>query len=106
MVTVDEKANEEMPNMMNETFNVEVNIDTDKIKECAVIGLIKNQKIVLEDELREAKLRYADVALEEENWSGKYERKTACKIIEGQIAILTKLQQDFKCMLTPEMTPN
>lgn len=106
MVTEDERTTEEMSNMMDGKFNVEVNMDMDNMKECAVIGLIKNQKIVLEEELREAKLKYADVALEEENWSGKYERKTACKIIEGQIAILSKLQYDFKCMLTPEMTPN
>ncbi|UKI41413.1 MAG: hypothetical protein L6V95_15580 [Candidatus Melainabacteria bacterium] len=56
---------------------------------------------MLDEELNEAKLRYADVALEEENWSAKYERKQTCKILEGQIAILNKLQRDFECMLTP-----
>ncbi|MBR1626482.1 MAG: hypothetical protein IJ681_04980 [Bacteroidales bacterium] len=73
----------------------------DDMPECAIVGLIKNQMIVLEDDLREAKLRYADVALEKDNWSGKYERELDCKVIEGQISILTKLQRDFECMFTP-----
>ncbi len=68
-------------------------------KECTFIGLIKNQKIVLEEELNEAKLKYADVALDDENWSGKYERKMACKILEGQISILSKLETEFENML-------
>ena len=90
----DEKAN-----MMGNQFFGEVSHD--EPKECAVMGLIKNQIIVLDEELNEAKLRYADVALEEENWSAKYERKQACKILEGQIAILNKLQREFENMLTP-----
>lgn len=91
---VDEKTNQ-----MGNKFVGEVSHD--EPKECAVMGLIKNQIIVLDEELNEAKLRYADVALEEENWSAKYERKQACKILEGQIAILNKLQKDFECMLAP-----
>ena len=89
--------------MMNNSFFGEVSHENnEKIsKECAFIGLIKNQKLVLEDELREAKLRFADVALERENWSGKYEREMACKVIEGQIAMLNKLETDFECMITP-----
>lgn len=94
-----EKMADEKANMMGNQFFGEVSHD--EPKECAVMGLIKNQIIVLDEELNEAKLRYADVALEEENWSAKYERKQACKIIEGQIAILNKLQNDFESMITP-----
>lgn len=94
-----EKMADEKANMMGNQFFGEVSHE--EPKECAVMGLIKNQIIVLDEELNEAKLRYADVALEEENWSAKYERKQACKILEGQIAILNKLQRDFECMLTP-----
>lgn len=94
-----EKMADEKANMMGNQFFGEVSHD--EPKECAVMGLIKNQIIVLDEELNDAKLRYADVALEEENWSAKYERKQACKILEGQIAILNKLQKDFECMLTP-----
>lgn len=69
---------------------------------CAISGLIKNHIIVLEDALNEAKMRYADAALDDENWSGKYERKMECKVLEGQIAILSKLDDDFECMLAPQ----
>lgn len=100
--TVEKMANENS-NMMGNQFFGEVSHD--EPKECAVMGLIKNQVIVLEEELNDAKLKYADVALEEENWSAKYERKQACKILEGQIAILNKLQRDFECMLTPMSKP-
>lgn len=87
--------------MMDTQFNADFLRREDEKKECAIKGLIKNQKIVLEEELHDAKLKYADVALEEENWSGKYERKMACKVLEGQIAILSKLEMDFENMLTP-----
>lgn len=93
-----EKMADEKANMMGNQF---FGTPHEETKECAVMGLIKNQIIVLGEELNDAKLRYADVALEEENWSAKYERKQACKILEGQIAILNKLQKDFECMLTP-----
>ncbi len=93
-----EKMADEKANMMGNQF---FGTPHEETKECAVMGLIKNQIIVLDEELNDAKLRYADVALEEENWSAKYERKQACKILEGQIAILNKLQRDFECMLTP-----
>ena len=89
---------------MDESMDSEMNATPKKIDnmpECAVIGLIKNQILVLEEDLREAKLRYADVALEKENWSGKYERELDCKVIEGQMSILSKLEKDFECMFTP-----
>lgn len=89
---------------MDESIDSEMNATpkrSNTMPECAVIGLIKNQMIVLEEDLREAKLRYADVALEKENWSGKYEREMDCKVIEGQMRILSKLEKDFECMFTP-----
>lgn len=95
---------DKMENSMNESMDSEMNATPkkmDTMPECAVIGLIKNQILVLEEDLREAKLRYADVALEKDNWSGKYERELDCKVFEGQIAILAKLQMDFECMFTP-----
>ena len=74
----------------------------DKMPECAIVGLIKNHKLMLEESLQDAKLRFAEASLDEDNWSGKYERKTECKIIEGQMSILTKLLNDFECMFTPK----
>lgn len=91
-----------MPKMNNNFYGEVSDEKTEKIsKECAFMGLIKNHKLILEEELREAKLRFADVALERENWSGKYEREMACKVIEGQIIMLNKLENDFECMITP-----
>lgn len=105
MMQTEEKTMEmPMANSMNESMDSEMNAIPKKIddmSECAVIGLIKNQILVLEDDLREAKLKYADVALEKENWSGKYERELDCKVIEGQMKILSKLEKDFECMFTP-----
>ena len=107
MMQTEEKSMEmsmSMQDTMNESMDSEMNATPKKIDnmpECAVIGLIKNQMLVLEEDLREAKLRYADVALEKDNWSGKYEREMDCKVIEGQMAILNKLEKDFECMFTP-----
>ena len=109
MMQTEEKTMEttmEMPmaDSMKESMDSEMDATPKKsnsMPECAVIGLIKNQMIVLEEDLREAKLRYADVALEKDNWSGKYEREMDCKVIEGQMAILNKLEKDFECMFTP-----
>lgn len=98
-------STDETMSMNNMQFNADFLHKEDEKKECAIMGLIKNQKIVLEEELNEAKLKYADVALEDENWSGKYERKMACKILEGQIFILSKLENDFENMLTPMTNP-
>ena len=103
MNSTDEKMQNETMSM-NTQFNADFLHREDEKKECAIMGLIRNQKIVLEEELNEAKLKYADVALEDENWSGKYERKMACKVLEGQIFILGKLEKDFENMLSP-MTP-
>ena len=107
MMQTEEKTMEmsmPMQDSMNESMDSAMNATPkkmDNMPECAVIGLIKNQMIVLEEDLREAKLRYADVALEKENWSGKYERELDCKVIEGQMKILSKLEKDFECMFTP-----
>lgn len=96
-----EKTNEEMSKMRENQFFGEITHDENDKKECAMMGLIKNQIIVLEEELKIAKLKYADVALEKDNWSGRYEREMDCKVLEGKIAILTKMERDLMDMLTP-----
>ena len=106
MMQTEEKTMENTMEMSMAETDSDVEMDatpkkSNDMPECAIIGLIKNQMIVLEDALREAKLRYADVALEKENWSGKYERELDCKVIEGQMKILSKLEKDFECMFTP-----
>lgn len=100
-----EKMNEVSPQMMgNQYFG---NIDDAKEelqKDCSIIGLIKNQVIVLEEKLNDAKIKFAEANLVKDNWSCAKEREIDCKIFEGQIDILSKLQCDFENMLTPEMT--
>lgn len=101
-----EQMSSEMSDMMSKEFMGEMKEKTMTHRDCAIMGLIKNQMIDLQDELKETKVKYADASLQEENWSAKYERRMACKILEGKIAILNKLQRDFENMLTPMITAN
>ena len=64
----------------------------------AFLGLIKNHVIVMEEKLNDAKMRYAEASLCDENWTGKYDRKLECKVLEGQIKALMKLDSDVNCM--------
>ena len=91
-----EKTNAEMSTMRDNQFFGDIAQEENNKKECAMMGLIKNQIIVLNEELDVAYNRLGQVATDEENWSGKYERKMACKILRGQIAILTKLEKDME----------
>jgi hypothetical protein len=67
-----------------------------------IIGLIRNQCIVLEGALNEAKLRFANATLAdtENKWTTKYDEKLHCKVIEGQIMILQKLERDYNAMFS------
>lgn len=109
MMLTEEK--QEMPSemqdmMMNNEFVGKMHEKASAHSECAIMGLIKNQMFDLQEELKETKVKYADASLQEENWSAKYERRMACKILEGKISILDKLKRDFENMLTPMMASN
>ena len=105
--TTVEKTNEVIPSTAGNQFFGKIPEREENFRECAIIGLIKNQKIVLEEELEKAKLKYADAMLEKDNWSEKYEMQTACRILESQIHILSKMESDIENMLIPaETTPN
>ena len=82
MLTI-EKTNEEMSKMRDNQFFGEITHDENDKKECAMMGLIKNQKIVLVEEFMIAKLIYDDVALVNDNWRGRYERDMGGIVIEG-----------------------
>ena len=58
------------------------NTSNDDVKECAMMGLIKNQKIDLEERLNNAKLKFADANLVKDNWSCAKEREIDCKVLE------------------------
>lgn len=81
------------------------NTSNDDVKECAMMGLIKNQKIDLEERLNNAKLKFADANLVKDNWSCAKEREIDCKVLEGQIFILSKIERDLEDMLTPAKMP-
>lgn len=67
-------------------------------------GLIRNQVQVLEEELGEAKQNYASYHLDENaDWRCRDNARTKCKVIEGQIFILNKLEKDFASMASAQL---
>ena len=56
--------------------------------------------------LDKAKVKFADATLDKENWSMAKEREIDCKVLEGQISILNKMQNEFETMLAPVMQPS
>lgn len=97
-----EKMNEQMPQALGNQFFGEFESDQERQKkECAIIGLMKNQIIVLEEQLNDAKIKFAEANLVKDNWSCAKEREIDCKILEGQINILSKLQYDLEDMFSP-----
>lgn len=64
------------------------------------LGIIKNQILVLEEELKQAKIEYADMELDSNDWQCKTDRKIKCKVLEGQIAILQKMEQGLEGIFT------
>ncbi len=70
-------------------------------KECAIMGLIKNQKIVLEDDYKEAKEKYAGKLLKDKYSPETYEAEFKCRLIEAKMDIVSKLQKDLENMLSP-----
>lgn len=73
-----------------------------KERESFIIGLIRNQRLMLDAALEEAKLRFADIALADDNWQEKNDRRIICKTIEAQITILNKLERDYMAMFSIE----
>ncbi|HIS36371.1 TPA: hypothetical protein IAC10_07050 [Candidatus Scatousia excrementigallinarum] len=97
-----EKMNEQTSQVLGNQFFGEFESDQERQKkECAIIGLMKNQIIVLEEQLNDAKIKFAEANLVKDNWSCAKEREIDCKILEGQINILSKLQYDLEDMFSP-----
>lgn len=92
------KMSEEKSNMLDAQF---WGTPHEKSKECAMIALIKTKMNDLESDLYEAKIKFADSTLDKDNWSMAKEREIACKVIEGQISILSKLKSAYEEMLSP-----
>lgn len=105
MMLTAEKTTDSMSPMMGNAFFGEVSHSSDDPKECAMMGLIRNQKFDLEERLNDAKLKFADANLVKDNWSCAKEREIDCKVLEGQIFILSKIERDLEDMLTPAKMP-
>ena len=108
MTTRKEMTKDAMPNSMQaampgNSFEAEA-MKKETSGECAMMTLIRNQKTELEESLNEAKLKFADANLIKDNWSCAKEREIDCKVIEGQISILTKMEYDLENMLNLSMT--
>ena len=100
-----EKTTDSMSPMMENSFFGEVSHNSDDPKECAMIGLIRNQKIDLEVRLNNAKLKFADANLVKDNWSCAKEREIDCKVLDGLIFIFSKVEGGLEDMLTPAKMP-
>lgn len=65
-----------------------------------ILGIIKKEVETLEEDLKQAKIDYADVELVANNWNCKTDRKIKCKEIESQIAILWKIEKYLEGIFT------
>ncbi len=97
----EEKKEMEMNNKMmgNQFFG-----DVEKMtmsKECAIVGLIKNQKIVLEEEYSEAKDKYAGAILKDKYCPATYEAEFKCRLLEAKLDVVSQMQRDIENMLPP-----
>ena len=73
MFTTEEK-NASMQKMNDDQFYGKISNDEDYVKQCAVMSIIRNQKVMLDDDLTEAKIKFAEAALIEDNWLEKNKR--------------------------------
>lgn len=73
-------------------------------RECAIMGVIKNQKIVFEEEFAQAKEKYASKLLKDKYNPETYEAEFKCRIIEAKMDTITKLQRDLENMLSPSFS--
>jgi hypothetical protein len=74
-----------------------------KERESFMRGLLRNHKEILTGALEAAKLKFADMALGDNNWQEKTDRKIECKMIEAQISILNRVERDFNTMFPEDM---
>lgn len=99
MFTTEEK-NASMQKMNDDQFYGKISNDEDYVKQCAVMSIIRNQKVMLDDDLTEAKIKFAEAALIEDNWLEKNKREMKCKVIEGQICMLNKIERELENMIS------
>jgi len=65
-------------------------------EQAKILGIIKDQISTLEEDLKQAKVEYADIELAANDWHCKATRKIKCKELEAQIAILWKIEKSLQ----------
>lgn len=73
----------------------------EETRENAMLGLIKNQQIMLEEEFAEAKEKYAGRLLKDKYCPETYEAEFKCRLIEAKMDIVSKILKDSENMLSP-----
>jgi len=61
-----------------------------------VLMVIRNQIAEISDKLEEAKIKFADCCLNEDEWQIRVKYEKMCKIYEGQIKILESLENTLE----------
>lgn len=101
----DEKMPENMAEMQNNSFLGEVPQEPEMTPESVMMGLFKNQIIVLEEKLVSANAEFGKAVRNPNmHWMERNDRKTECKILEGQINVIKQLQNNFECICKHSMS--
>jgi len=69
-------------------------------EQAQILQGIKNEIENLEEDLKQAKIDYADIELDSNDWHCKTDRKIKCKVIEGKIEILWKMEKCVQGVFT------
>jgi len=74
-------------------------------KECAMIGIMKNKIIVLNDELLVAEAEFGRVSQDETvHWTIKKKKENNCSYIKGKISAIEELMKNFDDLLAVPAT--
>jgi len=102
MSTMEETSNlmQNEPIKHDDHYFGKITNDSEHMKECAIMSVLRNQKVMLEEDLQEAKMKFANAALRKDNWVDTHEKERVCNVLEGQISILCKMEREFENMLS------
>ena len=69
-------------------------------EQAQILQGIKNEIETLEEDLKQAKIDYADIELDSNDWHCKTDRKIKCKVLEGKIEVLWKMEKFIQGVFT------
>ena len=91
MLTEEKSVKEMSEAMMENSMPKEVS-EKKETKECAIIGLIKNQRIVLEEELDDAYREYGFISKKAKFSSKYYKAEHRCNILEAKLEVVEQME--------------